>query len=63
MELNNLSDAVFKTLVIWMLKEHTVDFNSKKKVQSKTKDPLIEIQNNLRETTVEFMKLKVKSMI
>ena len=63
MQSSNLSDAVFKTLVIWMLKEHTVDFNSMKKVQSKTKDPLIEIQNNLRETTVEFMKLKVKSMI
>ena len=48
MDTNNLSDAEFKTLVIWMLKELSEDLNSIKKIQSETKDTLIKIKNNLQ---------------
>ena len=41
MEISNLSDAEFKTLVIRMLKELNKDLNSIKKIQSKRKDTLI----------------------
>ena len=41
MEISNLSDAEFKTLIISMLKELSEDFNSIKKTQSETKDTLI----------------------
>ena len=41
MEISNLSDAEFKTLVIRMLKEFNKDFNSMKKIQSETKDTLM----------------------
>ena len=44
MEINNLSVAEFKTLVIRMLKELSEDLNSMKKIQSKMKDTLIEIK-------------------
>ena len=44
MEINNLSDAEFRTLVIRMLKELSEDLNSIKKIQSETKDRLIEIK-------------------
>ena len=47
MEISNLSDAEFKTLVIRMLKEISEDLNSIKNIQSETKDTLIEIKNNL----------------
>ena len=47
MEINNLSDVEFKRLVIRMLKELSEDLNSIKKIQSKMKDSLIEIKNNL----------------
>ena len=47
MEINNLSVAEFKTLVIRMLKELSEDLSSMKKIQSETKDTLIEIKNNL----------------
>ena len=62
MEISNLSDAEFKTLVIRMLKELSEDLNSIKKVQSEMKDTLIEIKNS-KETTVEWMKLRIKSML
>ena len=52
MEVSNLTDAEFKTLVIRMLKELSEDLNSIKKIQSETKDTLIEIRF-YRETTVE----------
>ena len=42
-----LSDAEFKTLVIRMLKELSEDLSNIKKIQSETKDTLIEIKNNL----------------
>ena len=48
MEISNLSDAEFKTLVIRMLKELSEDFNSIKKIQSEMQDTLIEIKNNLQ---------------
>ena len=48
MEINNLSDAEFKILVIRMLKELSEDLSSIKKIQSETKNALIEI-NNLQE--------------
>ena len=48
MEISNLSDAEFKTLVIRMLKELSEDLSSIKKIQSETKDTLIEIKNNLQ---------------
>ena len=48
MEMSNLSDAEFKTLVIKMLKELSEDLSSIKKIQSEMKDTLIEIKNNLQ---------------
>ena len=41
MEISNLSDAEFKTLVIRMVKELSI-----KRIQSEMKDTLIEIKNN-----------------
>ena len=40
MEINNLSDAEFRTLVIRMLKELSEDLSSIKKIWSETKDTL-----------------------
>ena len=48
MEISNLSDAEFKTLVIRMLKELSADLSSIKKTQSEPKDTVIEINNNLQ---------------
>ena len=48
MEISNLLDAEFKTLVIRMLKELSEDLNSIKQIQSETKDTLTEIKNNLQ---------------
>ena len=49
METSNLLDAEFKTLVIRMLKELSENFlNSTKKIQSETKDRLIETKHNLQ---------------
>ena len=48
MEISNLSDAEFKTLVIMMLKELSEYLNSIKRIQSEMKDTLIEIKNNLQ---------------
>ena len=47
MEINNLSDAEFKSLVLRMLKELSEDLSSIIKIQSEMKDTLIEIKNNL----------------
>ena len=41
MEISNLSDAEFKTLVIKMLKKLSEDLNSIKKIQSVPKNTLI----------------------
>ena len=56
MEISNLSDAEFKTLVIRMLKELSEDLNSIRKIESEMKDILITIY---RETTVEWIKLRI----
>ena len=48
MEISNLADAEFKTLVIRILKKLSEDLNSIKKIQSETKDTLIEIKDNLQ---------------
>ena len=48
MEISNLSDAEFKTLLIRMLKELSEDLNGIKKIQPKMKDTLIEINNSLQ---------------
>ena len=48
MEISNLSDAEFKTLVIRMLKELSEDLNHIKMIQSERKDTLIKIKNNLQ---------------
>ena len=53
MEISNLSNAEFKTLVIRMLKELKEDLNGIKKIQSEMKDTLMEIKNIGREATVE----------
>ena len=47
-EISNVSDVEFKTLVIRMLKELSKDLKSIKKIQSEIKDTLIEIKNNLQ---------------
>ena len=47
MEICNLSDAEFKTLVIRMLKELSEDLNGIKKIQSETKYTQIKIKDNL----------------
>ena len=46
MEISNLSDAEFKTLVTRMLKELSENLKSIKKIQSEMKDTPIEIKNN-----------------
>ena len=48
MEISNLSDAEFKTLVIRMLKELSEDLNNIKKDPIIMKDTLIKIKNNLQ---------------
>ena len=45
MEINNLSDAEFKTLVIRIFKELSEDLNSIKKIQSETDYTLVKINN------------------
>ena len=50
MEISNLSDAEFKTLVIRMLRELIGYFNSIKKTQAEMKVALNEIKKNLQET-------------
>ena len=50
MEISNLSDAEFKTLVIKMLKELIGYFNSIKKTQAEMKVTLSEIKKNLQGT-------------
>ena len=48
MEISNLSEAEFKTLVMRMLKELSEDLSSIINTQSETKDTLIEIKYNLQ---------------
>ena len=48
MEISNLSDAKFKTLVIRMSKELSENLSSIKNIKSEMKNSLIEIKNNLQ---------------
>ena len=48
MEISNLSDAEFKTVVIRMLKELSEDLSSMKNTQSETKGTVTEIKNSLQ---------------
>ena len=48
LDISNLSDAKFKTLVIRMLKELSEDLSSIKKIQPEMKDTLTEIKNDLQ---------------
>ena len=60
MEITNLSDAEFKTLVIRMLKELTEYGND---IKEEMKVTLSEIRKIYREPTVKGWKLGFKSMI
>ena len=60
MEISKLSDTECKTLVRGLLKELSEDFSSIKKIQSETKDSRIKIKKIYRETTVEWMKPRIK---
>ena len=57
MEISNVSDAEFKMLVIRMPREFSEDLGSIKKIHSEMKALIY------RETTGEWMKLIIKSMI
>ena len=48
MDMGNLSDADFKTLIIRMFKLLSEDLHSKKNIQSEMKDTLIETKKNLQ---------------
>ena len=48
MEISNLTDAEFKTLVMRTFKELSEEISSIKKIQSEMKDTLTEIKNNLQ---------------
>ena len=64
MDISNLSDTGFKTLVISMLKELSEDFSSIKKIQSEMKDTLNEIKNNLQgnNSRVDEARNKIKDL-
>ena len=63
MEISNLPDEKFRTLVIRMLKELSEeDLNSIKKIQSDMKDTLIEIKSDLQENNSRVDEAE-KSMI
>ena len=61
MDINNLSDEEFKTPFIKLIKEFSEDLSSIKKTQSKTKNTLVEIKNNLQgdSSTVDEAKNQV----
>ena len=48
LEISNLSDAEFETLVIKRFKELSEDLSSITKIQSETKDIPLELKNNLQ---------------
>ena len=63
-EISNLSDTEFKTLVIRMLKELSEDLNSIKMIQSEMTDTLIEIKNNRQgiNSTVDEAKNQINDL-
>ena len=60
MEINNLSDAEFKTLVVRKLKELSEDLSSIKKIRSETKDTLTEIKNNLQGNNIRVHEAEIQ---
>ena len=60
-EIDNLSVAEFKTLVIKMLKEFAENGNNIKKIQEEMKGTLSEVRKNLPGTNNEVMKPGFKS--
>ena len=60
MEISNLSDAEFKTLVIRMLQEYTGYFSSIKKTQAEMKVILSEIKKHLQGTNNEVKEARIK---
>ena len=60
MEIANLSDAEFKTLVIRMLRE-LIEYS--KSIKEKVRATLNEIKKNLQGINSGMMKLRIKSMI
>ena len=52
MEINNLTDRVQNTGYKYV-QEFSEDLNSIKEIQSEMKETLIELKNNVQETTVE----------
>ena len=62
MEISNLSDTEFKTLVTGMLKELSEDLNSIKKIQSEIKDTLIEINNLQGNNRVDEAKNQINDL-
>ena len=58
MEMSNISDTELKTLVVRMLKELSEELNSIKKIQSETKDTLIEIKKNSQGNNSRVVKAK-----
>ena len=60
----NLSDAEFNTLLRRMLKKLSEDLSSIKKIQSETKDTLIETKNNLQgnSSSVNDTKIQINDM-
>ena len=63
MEINNLSDTEFKTLVIRMLNKLSEDLKSIKKTHSEIKDTVIEMKNNLQGNNSRVDEARIKSMI
>ena len=61
MEITNLSDAEFETLVIRMLKELNGYSNSIKKIQAEMKVTLSEIKKNSQGTNHEGKEARVKT--
>ena len=60
MEISNLSDADFKTLVIRMLRELSEDLHNIKKIQSEMKDTLIKIKNNFQGINSRLYEAKIQ---
>ena len=59
-EISNISDAQFKTLIIRMLKEITGYFNTIKKTQEEMKVALREIKTNLQGTNSEGKETRIQ---
>ena len=63
MEISNLSYAEFKILLVRILKELSEDLNSIKRSSQKQRILKLKLRTIYRETMVEWMKPRIKSMI